>query len=536
MAKVASTPPEALRNDLSLDLFGPGMTALHRVGLAGLWMTLKSFERSGQSLSHGSWELTNRSVTLRWRGKPRSFFDGLFQRSFKINKNGLLWFPALGNPIDHPQAGVHLHSAVLGTFLQHGKARTADPASSPTGSLSVEIDEAALPLQYQKVKAYAHQGAARDLVATDGTLRITRLAGWHFPGGVVRHTGFGEDTALEEPPERLLPLLYASVGGIFFRIQRRGRGLRPFFALVLPEIDDLEGYAEVRAAFLPVGVQDLFASGAADAGWRVMAALEAKRLLGHLGSPACRVITFGTVPWSLQQKTRIELFTVRAGDEERLRTFRLCRQVLSPGLVRPATGDPFWDVPQTPDLIARNLTEGRAWYAGFAAFVEREDTPGRGKSARKLWEHVVRYERGGLNTMVTQAPLAEERERTFIRACHEAWRRRMGQLGDRARREEASFTELVRREFERLRVGFARCKNAATLRETVTDFWARAGGPLPDLQTGWQEILPLLDEQNWRKAKDLALLALASYQPASPEEAEALASEGTPSTEGGVRA
>jgi CRISPR-associated protein Cas8a1/Csx13 len=137
--------------------------------------------------------------------------------------------------------------------------------------------------------------------------------------------------------------------------------------------------------------------------------------------------------------------------------------------------------------------------------------------------------------MVEEAAFDDKRERTFVRACHEAWRRRMGQIGERARREGASFPDLVSREFERIRIGFARCKNAATLRETVTDFWARAGGPLPALQVSWQGILPLLGDKNWRQAKDLALLALASYQPASREEAEALASSDVEDTKGGKR-
>lgn len=115
-------------------------------------------------------------------------------------------------------------------------------------------------------------------------------------------------------------------------------------------------------------------------------------------------------------------------------------------------------------------------------------------------------------------------ERTFVMACHEAWRRRLGQLGERARREGASFPDLTRREFERLRVGFSRCKNASSLRGAVSDFWSRAGSPLPPLQNNWTDALSLLDEKNWKKAKDLALLALASYKPASKEEEAALAS------------
>src|SRR5688500_19282208 len=92
----------------------------------------------------------------------------------------------------------------------------------------------------------------------------------------------------------------------------------------------------------------------------------------------------------------------------------------------------------------------------------------------------------------------------------------MGKLGERARREnlgEGGFKRLVDRERERLRIAFARSKNAQTLRETVVDFWAR-GGTNKELQAdGLMKVLPLFSDVNWREARDLALLALISYQP-----------------------
>jgi hypothetical protein len=39
---------------------------------------------------------------------------------------------------------------------------------------------------------------------------------------------------------------------------------------------------------------------------------------------------------------------------------------------------------------------------------------------------------------------------------------------------------------------------------------------LPELRDAWHEIIPLLDD--WRLAKDLALLALASYAPRDDKE------------------
>ncbi len=520
MAKVKTHKP----TELVLDLFSPGMTSLHRVGLAGLWMTLNRFETERVRIRGGSWQLTDRSVTLRWNSNARSFFDELFRQSFRIDRNGIIFFSAFGDPTSNPQAAVLLHKAMVGTFLQHGRTRKGDSANRPTGARSVEVDGQVLPLQYNKITWYAHQSASQDLVSKNGDLRTVQLAGWQYPGGVVRHVDLGERfTALEEPPERAIPLLYAPIGGIYFQLKRLGGGARPLYAVVVPEIANLEKYAHARTVFVQHGVKDFLASGPADAGWRVLATLHARNLLQSLAVPACRVIAFGTVPWSKQQKTRVDLYTVRARSESRLRVYRLCCQVFSCRLVKPKDGEPFWDVPQSPDFIARNLNDGRPWYSGFSEFVAHQD----------VRNHVFAYEREGLSKMVNEAQFDEERDRIVVRACHEAWRRRLGQLGERARREGASFTDLARREFERVRVRFARCKNAATLRETLTDFWARAGGSIADLRTGWQEILPLLDEKNWRRAKDLALLALASYQPATREETEALATADADETKGG---
>ena len=340
------------------------------------------------------------------------------------------------------------------------------------------------------------------------------LAGWHFPGGVVRHTGLGQkSTALEEPPDRALALRFAPIGAIYFQIRSRGGGVKPRYALVLPEIQDLDKYANARECFLKYGVQQFFVAGMAEAGFRVLSELEAANLLGNIRSAFCRVISFGTVPWSRQQKTRVKLMTVRAGSEKALRTFNLCRQFLIPRLVKPENADSFWDIQQIPDLVARNLSEGCPWWLDFSDFVSDQDR-------RK---HVFGYEKGGLAKMVQdKGAFPEGPERTFVMACHEAWRRRMGQIGEKAKREGSSFQDQIRREFERLRVVFSRCKNAASLREAVTDFWARGGGSIKPLQDGWRDVLSMLSEKDWRKAKDLVLLALASYQPATKEESEAL--------------
>jgi len=508
---------------LTINLFGPGMTALHKVGLAGLWMTLKALEKDQDASARlqkagGSWDLTGTSVTLRWSGKPEAFFQALLKESFKIDKKGLLWFPALGAPMDNPRHAVILNEAMHGVYFQVPTTRGAEKHRT---EVAVKRDGISEILRFLPFKWIAHQKCADKMVSRDNL----KVVGWLYPGATRRHE-IHKETALEETQTRFLCLLYLPIGAIYFRVKQkrvrpRGKDKKaariPDFAMVLPEVRDIGRYANLRHAFLPYGTDDLTVAGSCEAGWRFLATAWAKGFLQDTRSESCRVISYGPSPGT-RQKTRIELFTVCSGAEVNLRTFALCRSFFKPCLVKTDGGVQFWDIPQLPDLVARNLSEGRRWWEGFSEFVADQER-------RK---HVFNYEKEGIGKMVAdKEAFPEGPERTFVMACHEAWRRRLGQLGERARREGASFHELVRREYERQRVSFARCKNAATLREAVTDLWSRAGGPLPSLQGRWGGLLGLLDEKNWRQSKDLALLALASYKPATKEEEEALGSSKT---------
>jgi hypothetical protein len=60
---------KASNEPIAINLFGPGMTALHKVGLAGLWMTLQALENDPSAMQRlrkagGSWERAETSVTL----------------------------------------------------------------------------------------------------------------------------------------------------------------------------------------------------------------------------------------------------------------------------------------------------------------------------------------------------------------------------------------------------------------------------------------------------------------------------------------
>lgn len=513
--------------ELTIRLNDPGMTALHRVGLAGLYMTLKALESCPSVKGEGGsverlkkdagvadgipWCLDPSSVTLHWNSEPSTFFDALFEESFRLD-HGLLYFAALDRPTAHPAAACMLQDAVLNTVLQHGRTRKADPQNNRQGSISVEVDGQPLLTRYRRVAWYAHAKAGKDFEAGGQT----PLTGWLLPGGAERHSGLSR-TKLEANPGQALSLRYLAIGALYFEIRRRvvKKKIRPRYALIVPDIDDLQKYARIRRHFLRAGVKQLIAAGTAEAGLRVIAELDAAGLLPLLGSASCRVISFGVVPWSKQLKTRVELFDVRARPG-RLHAYRLCQNCMALQLKRPEGAEPFWDVPQVPDLVAANVVADRPWWFGFAGFI----------ADRARGRHVFEWERKGLAVMVDETigshDNAKSPEHVFVMACHEAWHRRLGQLGDKARRQGSSFRKLVEREFTKRRVELARARNPTTTWAALTDFWSQSGSSLRALRHDWPMVLELLDDRHWQRARDLALLALASYSPRSKEEEQAL--------------
>ncbi len=63
-------------NHLSIGLFDPGMTHIHRIGLAGLYMTLKNLG-TGSRLDGIEYELGKNRVILNWSGNVKASFEKL---------------------------------------------------------------------------------------------------------------------------------------------------------------------------------------------------------------------------------------------------------------------------------------------------------------------------------------------------------------------------------------------------------------------------------------------------------------------------
>ena len=121
-------------------------------------------------------------------------------------------------------------------------------------------------------------------------------------------------------------------------------------------------------------------------------------------------------------------------------------------------------------------------------------------------------------------------EETIVRAVHEAMRRRYGRIAAENTTNPTAMKRRMAREYERLRLALVGAKTPDSLRHALADLWSRAGSNSV-LREDWPRILPLFNSDRWQLTRDLALVALASYQGKEQENVDPADIEGTDETE-----
>jgi CRISPR-associated protein Cas8a1/Csx13 len=516
---------------MTLRLNAPGMTSLHKAGLAGLYMTLRAFEETNQDVEGLAWELGATHVSLEWNDENlKSTFEELVSKSFWVD-NGFIRLKGLeiSRPPDEDQKQ-QLYTALLNSFLQFGPHRPTDTKRT----LTYDVDDHPIWIRdFAPIKSFRHQTAAADFIDEKGRFRKSiEAAGWLYPGAGQLHVVYG-DTKLNENLELALALLFAPVGVIYYSIKSYAKGRRARLAMIVPNVEDLGAYTEVRQAFAQKGVFELTASSSSDAALRMLTTITANKATNTLeevlgGSAICRVVTFGIVGWNEKQKSRTYARSVLSGQLGGFENYKIADAIFTNRwqriqAKRDRRGNQveperyFVTTFCAREFIADNIALGKSWYDGIANHLANRES-----------REQLQYERKELFKMVRTASFDDQNERLFIDVCQESWRRRLGKLGQRAISEHTSFSVLATKEAEKLRTSLARCKNADSLRGTVVDFWARAGANQLLQGKGLSSLLPVFTD--WKKARDLALLALISYQPQNEQEATLSA---PPDDEGG---
>jgi CRISPR-associated protein Cas8a1/Csx13 len=507
---------------LTMSLFAPGMSPMHRAGLGGLACTLKAMERQLDG-ADAPWHISAQTVTLKF-GKPdqaRAYLQRLFAFAFKLRGDGLISLP--GQYDTEPSAAVlaDLQAGMTLTFLQHGKVRQL--VKEPTVA-SYDPDESGGPgvvVQYRKCSGFKHQAGWELFVDKRGCLvnDPIKVDGPISPGTVVRHVAFTGDTAAEDPPERMLPLYFALVGCMPLPVNR---GVA---ALLVPEVDDLKEFMLDRPAMTPTTATQCQIANAADAALQAQIRLRGRDRIAGSAVPGCYAMTFRPTPWASQQKSRVATLHVLPGDDRLLDRFaralahlptrvvtRIIKEAVGRGKNKSVSErkESFRADSVIRPLIAENLAIGRPWYAGFADLMYKINP-----ATDKPYRNQLSFERKGLHDMIEDKKMWDvEGEALIVKAVHEAIRQTLGRIreetdGARSKALSQATKNRWERFQEKLRLDLVGAKTQAHARFALTDLFSR-GGRNSVLRESWAKVLPVI-QKDWNLARDLGLLALASY-------------------------
>ncbi|MGL6338023.1 MAG: type I-MYXAN CRISPR-associated Cas8a1/Cmx1 [Waterburya sp.] len=497
---------KAVEPKIEISLSNPGMTMLHRAGVAGLYITLKALAKRYPTVKSRQgnlkWVLNNDSINLDWKGNDFETLDWLLKESFQISKLGLISLVGLDSQTLENQLITHI--GISNTFLQHNSVLKFDGDMSQ----SLTIDGLEVDIKYKKAKYYIYQNYAKELCNTKGQLLTKHIGikGWLYPGATVKHEDFTANTQFKETIERVLALLFAPVACFYF-IARKSHlhNTKIQYCLVIPEITDLEFYARQRQKLNNWNYQQFYASGYSDAGFRLLTQQATLSIIQKNNLKRCQVITFGQTQWTKFQKIRNNVEVIELTDKI-IKNYQLCDRYFNNRVVKGENSN-FIASSIIRELITENLARNLSWWHNFAMAV-------RNKTLFRL----ISYERKGLQEMVKNADWDEEPQKLFVKACHEALLKIYGKLYSRAK--EGEYTQ-IERENERIRSGLIRCQNSEDFRHFMTaNFWSKAGN-ISILAEYWEELMPLTTKpNNWKLARDLALLALASYKAKKRKQAD----------------
>jgi CRISPR-associated protein Cas8a1/Csx13 len=518
---------------LVIDLFAPGMTPLLRAGLGGLASALRFLLLEQEPaapwpspvpLGSGHAIVERRRVTIDWNGgAPEDALRVLFDGAFRIGPSGIIALAGTFEPTSPPARAlaIALQEGLKKTFLQHGK--TTQKAGARKTAIE-EVDDKQFVFEWQPYGTFVHQDSwTRVVDALRGD--TVELAGWAYPGASQKHVSYGE-TRSEYDGGEALCACFALIGCLSFDV-RPGR----LGALIIPEPSELVEFAVSRPRLTPKRPAEAFAASLGDAVLRTQLVLQLDDIARrHRGVAATRGVLLKALPWATQQKSRCQTVDVDSVPEPVLDLYDRVSRALPARLHALSTSDDgesdgsyFVATSVLRAFVADNLAAGLPWFARFGTA-----TSG-GKRPRFIHYYRDRENLGALypeekKGLIIMNGHLEGAERSLVNSIHVALRQRFGRIAD----ETATLPEQTRRnrfaaERERWRLAFAGARTHEQVRAALANLWSLAG-PNQELRNFWQQIVPLLRPRYWQATRDLALVALASYQSASPVE-DAIADE-----------
>lgn len=532
--------------ELILHLSDPGFGVPERLGVGGIALALDAADVEGHDLAPLHHAVDDRRIRLTWpeevsdRDALMPLVTWAWQSRGSTAEGGLgvLYLPGVhrGSARDDETQRLVENSGILSTYLQHPRIQ---PKTKQV-AVSVHIDDSR-ETQYRFVEpknCLRYVDHAPKLFDRRGRLRtaLVEFSSFLFPGATARHGG---EPSWSGEPRRALALLFTPTASLYLQI--RGKD----WAVVMPDVSSLGAFVRVRRAPLwRWKVRDARAGGAADAGLAALAAIRVAagaRLQERLERVpvSCVVMRIGVVAWNTRQSVRNDCVHVRPTTHA-VDDFQVVFRNLPNRIVRrKEANDHFVVVPSPRSVIADNLLRDTWWYRDLFEIprdhrkriddVRKRRAKTQPASAHRVWFEELTWLRDELRSIMdelTPRPI----DRHFMEAFHLALRNHYGREGEAAKRGARSPRDRMQDFRETVRRDLMRAQTRGLLRAVLAEYFAAGGGNEALREHGpalWRFID---DPHEWRRARDLALLSLATYRGKHREDAD-IQDESQPETQ-----
>jgi CRISPR-associated protein Cas8a1/Csx13 len=469
--------------ELTLSIYDPNTLLPHRAGIAGLALALSSIPKDEAPLT---WEITEDKVRLTWVCTDKEAVQWLVGNTYKIADGGYLDVAALR--LD--QQGLYSFTeGVISTFLQHSQQRKRD---SNAVSLAFQIDEGQpeIRVDFRPLLGCYYTGDLKDAFTTKGTFKseIT-LKGHHLPGLVECFV----NGAYQESPQNFLALLFTPLACSYHKLPEARS------ALVIPEVQNLNQWINRKQELSGRTYRNFRSSSAGESGLQFLWQETLMEDADKYKVEYCEVYQLGKQTWDGNQsylKQAVHRVNVK---QKIIQIYDSARQFFPPQVKTNDKNEPWLAVSKTLPWICDNLIIDKPWYSGFYEFRKRN----------------VLYERIGLVKMTTNYLNSEEQalfdtvQGAFSIYLSRQFDFRKSSLSRELNKNEIIdvFSKSTGKVIHRLQHPSTQKEFAKALVKFLSDFPSKAGRG-----TGADIYMWIHRGTNWQQARDLTLLAVATYK------------------------
>lgn len=458
--------------ELTLSIFDPNTLLPHRAGIAGLALALSAINLDDVPFT---WEVTKDTVKLSWECTDKEAVLSLMQQTYRL-QDGYLDVPALN--LDS-QGKYTFTEGVMTTFLQHGKQRK-QPKESITLTFLIDEDQPEISRTFRPVEDCYYTRDFKEAFSSKGVFNPKiSLKGHHLPG-LVECFAHG---AYQESPEGFLALVFLPLACSYYQLS----GYRS--AVVIPEVKNIKEWVRRRQKSSASSYKNFRSSSAGESALRFL--LQEKLIEDNrkFRVDYCEIYQLGKQQWDGSQSyLKQAVYRVKV-DDEILDLYDSAFQFFKPQVRKNDKGETWLAVSNILPWLCDNLITGKPWYSGFYGFYKQN----------KL------YERKGL---VSMSQYLDSLEQTFFDAVQGAFSSYLREQIMQAQKQgrKLDYPQVTDKVITRLQ----RPSTQQDFAKTTVDFLSRHRSKATR-GVGAEIYQWLHKDNNWKQARDLALLAIASY-------------------------